>query len=238
MVYPHETVIKNAFITVTSELPVVLKSEFPENDAPVYTQSKRTWKSYFWSSESFKLRKDPRIIADWPTIALDVPKDEALFLTKLDLTLISASALGVMCRYLDQVNITNTFSMLSSDENTSFCVWHVIQTVGWKRIFHSTGKNSIMPTLFGVWLMCLVKFPRIWFLLESMSLFTLLFWRFLGPCSRLLMLAFIILLSFMSSDSCTSSGVSLPSPIVLVTKLVIALVCSKLVNSLRSCTSL
>jgi ACS family pantothenate transporter-like MFS transporter len=45
-------------------------------------------------------------------IALDVPKDEARFLTKLDLTLISASALGVMCRYLDQVNITNAFSKL------------------------------------------------------------------------------------------------------------------------------
>ena len=43
--------------------------------------------------------------------ALDVPKDEARLLTKLDLTLISASALGVMCRYLDQVNITNAFSM-------------------------------------------------------------------------------------------------------------------------------
>lgn len=43
--------------------------------------------------------------------ALDVPKEEAQFLTKLDLTLISASALGVMCRYLDQANITNAFSM-------------------------------------------------------------------------------------------------------------------------------
>ena len=44
-------------------------------------------------------------------VALDVPKDEARLLTKLDLTLISASALGVMCRYLDQVNITNAFSV-------------------------------------------------------------------------------------------------------------------------------
>jgi hypothetical protein len=35
-------------------------------------------------------------------IALDVPKEEARFLTKLDLTLISASGLGVMCRYLHQ----------------------------------------------------------------------------------------------------------------------------------------
>lgn len=46
--------------------------------------------------------------------ALDVPKEEARFLTKLDLTLISSSALGVMCRYLDQVNITNAFSMCNS----------------------------------------------------------------------------------------------------------------------------
>ncbi|KDN62094.1 putative major facilitator superfamily transporter [Colletotrichum sublineola] len=37
-------------------------------------------------------------------------EDEARFLTKLDLTLISTSALGVMCRYLDQVNITNAFN--------------------------------------------------------------------------------------------------------------------------------
>lgn len=44
-------------------------------------------------------------------VALDVPKEEARLLTKLDITLISASALGVMCRYLDQVNITNAFSM-------------------------------------------------------------------------------------------------------------------------------
>lgn len=41
-----------------------------------------------------------------------MPKDEARFLTKLDLTLISSSALGVMCRYLDQVNITNAFSTI------------------------------------------------------------------------------------------------------------------------------
>jgi hypothetical protein len=66
MAYPYEKAVKNAFITEASELPVVLKSEFPENDAPVYTQSKRTWKSYFWSSESSKLRKDLRIMADQP----------------------------------------------------------------------------------------------------------------------------------------------------------------------------
>lgn len=50
-------------------------------------------------------------------IALDVPKEEARFLTKLDLTLISASALGVMCRYLDQVNITNAFSTWDAEKS-------------------------------------------------------------------------------------------------------------------------
>ena len=56
------------------------------------------------------------------TIAgLDVPKEEARFLTKLDLTLISASALGVMCRYLDQVNINNAFSMSRYFENPYRC---------------------------------------------------------------------------------------------------------------------
>lgn len=52
--------------------------------------------------------------ADYGCPALDVPKEEAWFLTKLDLTLITASALGVMCRYLDQVNITNAFSQSCS----------------------------------------------------------------------------------------------------------------------------
>ncbi|KAL1409434.1 hypothetical protein Q8F55_003417 [Vanrija albida] len=51
----------------------------------------RTWKSYVWSS-------------------LDVSKEEARFLTKLDITLISSAALGVMIRYLDQVNINNAFN--------------------------------------------------------------------------------------------------------------------------------
>ncbi|KAK2041769.1 major facilitator superfamily transporter [Colletotrichum somersetense] len=60
------------------------------NDAE-YTEPRRTWRSYLWST-------------------LYVPKDEARFLTKLDLTLILASAPGVMCRYLDQVNITNAFN--------------------------------------------------------------------------------------------------------------------------------
>lgn len=59
MAYPNEKAVKNAFITEGGELPVVVKSEFPENDTPVYTQSKRTWKSYFWSSENSELRNDP-----------------------------------------------------------------------------------------------------------------------------------------------------------------------------------
>ncbi|WVW84388.1 hypothetical protein I302_106422 [Kwoniella bestiolae CBS 10118] len=56
-----------------------------------YVPPKRTWKSYIWST-------------------LDVDKEEARFLTKLDVTLITSAALGVMIRYLDQVNITNAFN--------------------------------------------------------------------------------------------------------------------------------
>lgn len=119
MAYPHEKDVKNAFITEGTELPVVLKSEFPENYPPVYAQSKRTWKSYLWST-------------------LNVPKDEAFFLTKLDLTLISASALGVMCRYLDQVNITNTFnsgmkedlSLYGNELNYANAIWSVAYVFG------------------------------------------------------------------------------------------------------------
>ncbi|KAK7697120.1 hypothetical protein SLS64_013864 [Diaporthe eres] len=80
------------------------------SDGQAYTETKKTWKSFFWSSEhpkvTFQTHND-EILTD---LALDVPKDEARFLTKLDLTLISSSALGVMCRYLDQVNITNAFN--------------------------------------------------------------------------------------------------------------------------------
>lgn len=80
------------------------------SDGQAYTETKKTWKSFFWSSEHPNI--DCRAHNDdlLTNIALDVPKDEARFLTKLDLTLISSSALGVMCRYLDQVNITNAFS--------------------------------------------------------------------------------------------------------------------------------
>ncbi|KAM0202740.1 hypothetical protein ACHAQI_010683 [Fusarium lateritium] len=84
-----------------------------------YIESKRTWKSYLWST-------------------LDVPKDEARFLTKLDLTLISASALGVMCRYLDQVNITNAFnsgmkedlSLYGKELNYANAIWSAAYVFG------------------------------------------------------------------------------------------------------------
>lgn len=76
----------------------------------VYTETNKTWKSFFWSSEHPKINCQTEQGSVLTDLALDVPKDEARFLTKLDLTLISSSALGVMCRYLDQVNITNAFS--------------------------------------------------------------------------------------------------------------------------------
>ncbi|OHE98284.1 major facilitator superfamily transporter [Colletotrichum orchidophilum] len=70
--------------------------------------------------------------------SLDVPKDEARFLTKLDLTLISASALGVMCRYLDQVNITNAFnsgmkedlSLYGKELNYANAIWSAAYVFG------------------------------------------------------------------------------------------------------------
>ncbi|KAL5315226.1 hypothetical protein ACEPPN_017877 [Leptodophora sp. 'Broadleaf-Isolate-01'] len=118
MAYPDEKAVKDA-ITEAPESPVLAKSEFPENETPIYVESKRTWKSYFWST-------------------LDVPKDEARFLTKLDLTLISASALGVMCRYLDQVNITNAFnsgmkedlSLYGKELNYANAIWSAAYVFG------------------------------------------------------------------------------------------------------------
>ncbi|KAK1961538.1 major facilitator superfamily transporter, partial [Colletotrichum sublineola] len=70
--------------------------------------------------------------------ALDVPRDEARFLTKLDLTLISTSALGVMCRYLDQVNITNAFnsgmkedlSLYGKELNYANAIWSAAYVFG------------------------------------------------------------------------------------------------------------
>jgi ACS family pantothenate transporter-like MFS transporter len=84
-------------------------TRYQETEGPAYTESKKTWRSFFWSSKPPKDTQENGEQA-LTVVALDVPKEEARFLTKLDLTLISASALGVMCRYLDQVNITNAFS--------------------------------------------------------------------------------------------------------------------------------
>ncbi|WVR06182.1 hypothetical protein IAU60_003212 [Kwoniella sp. DSM 27419] len=72
---------------VPAEVPAV--TFYP--DAATYVAPPRTWRSFIWST-------------------LDVPPAEARFLTTLDLTLISSAALGVMIRYLDQVNITNAFN--------------------------------------------------------------------------------------------------------------------------------
>ncbi|KAF0329596.1 major facilitator superfamily transporter [Colletotrichum asianum] len=94
MSLPQEKDVKNVSVVRHSneESPDRSKdSDHETTNGANYTESKRTWKSFFWST-------------------LDVPKKEARFLTKLDLTLISSSALGVMCRYLDRVNITNAFN--------------------------------------------------------------------------------------------------------------------------------
>ncbi|KAL1406879.1 hypothetical protein Q8F55_006288 [Vanrija albida] len=65
-------------------------------------ESQRTWRSIIWPCTSLQ----------WTplTPALDLPKEEARFLLKLDLTLLSSAALGVTIRYLDQVNLTNAFN--------------------------------------------------------------------------------------------------------------------------------
>ncbi|KAK1978603.1 major facilitator superfamily transporter [Colletotrichum cereale] len=103
-----------------AEVHVGIKGQFENNaEGSAYTEPNRTWRSYLWST-------------------LDVPKDEARFLTKLDLTLISASALGVMCRYLDQVNITNAFnsgmkedlSLYGKELNYANAVWSAAYVFG------------------------------------------------------------------------------------------------------------
>lgn len=80
-------------------------------DVPVLIDDrpeKRTWRSYIWSSEFWLHRRHLQTIPAQPSAChilkagLDVSKEEARFLTKLDLTLISSAALGVMIRYLDQ----------------------------------------------------------------------------------------------------------------------------------------
>lgn len=106
----HEKAVKHAF--TVNENVTAIAAPPDDGDVAKYKESERTWRSYIWSCKPscphghWICMEDELLIA----IALDVPKDEARFLTKLDLTLISASALGVMCRYLDQVNITNAFS--------------------------------------------------------------------------------------------------------------------------------
>jgi ACS family pantothenate transporter-like MFS transporter len=67
-------------------------------------ENKRTWKSYIWSSTlwSWSYVSPWSIWLNLLPAGLDVSKEEAWMLTKLDLTLISSAALGVMIRYLDQ----------------------------------------------------------------------------------------------------------------------------------------
>ncbi|KAH8911642.1 major facilitator superfamily transporter [Coniochaeta sp. PMI_546] len=113
----HEKAVKHAF--TVNENVTAIAAPPDDGDVANYKESERTWRSYIWSS-------------------LDVPKDEARFLTKLDLTLISASALGVMCRYLDQVNITNAFnsgmkedlSLYGNELNYANAIWSAAYVFG------------------------------------------------------------------------------------------------------------
>ncbi|KXH54057.1 major facilitator superfamily transporter [Colletotrichum salicis] len=95
MSLPHEKSPKSVSVIGESKNEAhdaVKEPQQADAERAAYVESKSTWKSFFWST-------------------LDVPKDEARFLTKLDLTLISASTLGVMCRYLDQVNYHECFHL-------------------------------------------------------------------------------------------------------------------------------
>ncbi|KAK0711816.1 major facilitator superfamily transporter [Lasiosphaeris hirsuta] len=121
MSQPQEKVVENGSSLGEKRIstPIVADSSTSDGSGVTYVESKRTWKSFFWSS-------------------LDVPPAEARFLTKLDLTLISASALGVMCRYLDQVNITNAFnsgmkedlSLYGNELNYANAVWSAAYVIG------------------------------------------------------------------------------------------------------------
>jgi ACS family pantothenate transporter-like MFS transporter len=139
MVPPQDTALKTLVPgDIGSDVPVVLRpnkptlrgkeihldseserSSWQERQIIASTESKRTWRSYIWST-------------------LDVSKEEARFLTKLDLTLISAAALGVMCRYLDQVNITNAFnsgmkedlSLYGRELNYANAIWSAAYVFG------------------------------------------------------------------------------------------------------------
>ncbi|KAJ9157153.1 Major facilitator superfamily transporter [Coniochaeta hoffmannii] len=117
MAQHHEKAVKNAF--TVGENAAVVSGPPSEGEGSPYKEPKRTWKSVVWSS-------------------LDVPADEARFLTKLDLTLISTSALGVMCRYLDQVNINNAFnsgmkedlSLYGNELNYANAIWSAAYVFG------------------------------------------------------------------------------------------------------------
>ncbi|TYJ52061.1 hypothetical protein B9479_007338 [Cryptococcus floricola] len=87
----HKTEDKDAQATayVVADSPNAAPAVLPVLEG--YVPPQRTWKTYLWST-------------------LDVSREEAVFLTKLDVTLITSAALGVMIRYLDQVNITNAFN--------------------------------------------------------------------------------------------------------------------------------
>ncbi|KAG6364162.1 hypothetical protein INS49_005760 [Diaporthe citri] len=108
------------------------------SDGQPYTETKKTWRSFFWSSEHPNINSQTHNDDALTDIALDVPEDEARFLTKLDLTLISSSALGVMCRYLDQVNITNAvnsgmkedLALYGKELNYATAIWSAAYVFG------------------------------------------------------------------------------------------------------------
>lgn len=111
MSQPQEKSVKTFAVgEVGVDVPLGSASIQKETESQEYTKPKRTWRSAIWSSK-LSWQSYQEELKRLTSIALDVSKEEARFLTKLDLTLISSAALGVMCRYLDQVNINNAFSM-------------------------------------------------------------------------------------------------------------------------------
>ncbi|KAK5055396.1 hypothetical protein LTR84_013146 [Exophiala bonariae] len=120
MSFPQEKSLKTLVVgEVGGEVPLSSASIQKETESQEYTKPKRTWRSAIWST-------------------LDVSKEEARFLTKLDLTLISSAALGVMCRYLDQVNINNAFNsgmkedlaMYGRELNYANAIWSAAYVFG------------------------------------------------------------------------------------------------------------
>ncbi|KEF60388.1 uncharacterized protein A1O9_01948 [Exophiala aquamarina CBS 119918] len=107
-----------------AQVPVCMEtkrtaSSLKDPEFPAQHEAKRTWRSYIWST-------------------LDCPKEEARFLNKLDLTLLSAAFLGVICRYLDQVNINNAFnsgmkedlSLYGKELNYANAIWSAAYVFG------------------------------------------------------------------------------------------------------------